>query len=547
MVSLSRMIFSLYEMSNFSGRTTIGLIASDIGVDQSVVREQIKHVENVQFFQSEDNVICEKEVKKLTHLLVEETQAMGARRYLPFCSEHQINYNAVEYFTKIAKPELVISRELVVLKLLFDSGKKNLVNKLQSSETPLSLNALPAESGFNAQIWDEIIQTASKWLKDESPQGNLDRDNVFTPFAYREKQQTGLVEKLRNNGTIKSQEFSATGIKDGVKFCKNQGLCCAQLKAIIYTDDFLLSEVQKHQAGLESKGWSSIKYEMPLTDEEQFIKKCLIPQLQGRLVVTKERTSTYAISTSFLNSLVSKINSHFSSLVEQTVDATFKANPKIASESVATIVSKIVHGPDGPSEASLGTFLNVQDDDLRRYLMKRCLATVRDEFSSSVKTLVESKLSALEDDATRKQLVYFNGVDSIRQYDAKTAKALDEELLTKYAHRPTIQFEKEALDITRKQLVDRLRQQLKAAQEPALVLHLAVLIAHSDFFSQQTGTPGVLKASGKYVPKLLKILKAAGFPQDEKLIELKQAISQGSKEETTRLRVAVKELISKNE
>lgn len=501
----------------------------------------------MQYFQSEDNILCEKEVKKLVALLIEKTQAAGAVKYLPFCSENQINYNAVEYFTRIAEPELVISREFVILKSLFDDGKNTLVGKLQNSKAPMSLNSLPAEPGFNAQVWEEIIQTASKWLKSNDSKGNIDRDNFFTPHAYREMQQTSLVEKLKSNGVIKAQEFSTAGVRDGVKFCQNQGLTCGLLKTIIYTEKFLKSEVQKHQAELESKGWAAIKYEMPLTDEEQFIKKILIPQLQGRLLVTKERTSTYVISTSFFNNLVTKMNNHFNGLIASIVDNTFKANSKITSESVATIVSKIVHGPDGPSEATLGPFLIVQDEDLRRYLTKRCLSTVREDFSSSVKTLVESKLSEIEDNASKKQLVYFNGVDSIKQYDAKTAKTLDEELLTKYAHRPTVHFEKEALEATREQIVDRLRQQLQAAKEPALVLHLAVLIAHSDFFSQQTGLPGALKASGKYVPKLLKVLKAAGYSGTEAFTELKQAISQGSKEEAGNLRAAVKELVLKSE
>lgn len=104
------------------------------------------------------------------------------------------------------------------------------------------------------------------------------------------------------------------------------------------------------------------------------------------------------------------------------------------------------------------------------------------------------------------------------------------------------------MNTTKQMLQNNLLRQVSIASDPALVLHLSVIIVHSRTLS----TAGILHASGKHVPKILKVLNSdspANNSESQSLLEvftsLKDAIvNHASLETQSRLALTVKAHLS---
>lgn len=180
--------------------------------------------------------------------------------------------------------------------------------------------------------------------------------------------------------------------------------------------------------------------------------------------------------------------------------------------------------------------MNITHDQASYFFSAISQVVISEAFQKSYVDAVKHRIEQLKLENLSKLVVYFQGLESVEPHDRKLTDKLVDELLT-YSDE-TLYIHVEKLDIpgsiglfknrlghdvltsTKEKMIQSLHRQLSNSQDPALSLHLSVLLFHAQY------CPGVLRISGKHIPKVLKALEVMQIESDmlKIFLELKDAI-----------------------
>lgn len=434
-----------------------------------------------------------------------------------YCKRANISMKFLEWLCREA--DFVIVEGVLLQNAMFTRAKQDFLQDLKSQTSPVELSTLVPEKTLLSVLLS--VNANSQ----EIP-GSIDKTSlVYTPRAYVEAQRRGALDLLKQKGHISVEELAKYSVKDHAKFARKNNL--VYVKGYVLTPDYVSAQKHIVKTLLDEKGYVFIEDDIDL----------------GSTIVevldVSPRYSTgftrFFVNPSFENRLKDRI----------TADASERGENEALKVSVAA--GEEINNLVGQVSGKAYTLRDIEQrlDDLPEKLQKqiapRISARARQAFIDSATRVLQTKLDEAQKQVDLKLGVYLNGVFSLEEPLRAVVFKEWQQYLSDCNCPPVTDIEaakdryvdgasEQELAASAAQIVASQQRKLQVTTEPAMVLHLAVVIWHAEHHVPSKA--GVLRIRGKIVPK---ILKSFEFPESFNL--LKKAVISGESAEELVLEV----------
>lgn len=532
-------------------RLTIGIIASEQDLSRSLVTEIVQQLQKEHpndVLVRGDVVIPKKELDSLRRDLNEQLEAEQAIDKIKFGSKRHIHLDVLE--TIVSQVGATGLGSVIVSQSNAENFRNEFLDALKALKTPTDVDRITIAAPADVL---KHLQSAS-WIAE-----NVDRsigsviNNRFVPKAYQHQETQELLKGLQDGQPISLDELKELGIRP-------QKL--TEEPTIVLKEHLLLQKcvdqiVQECARELNEVGFSKLAEhvpEMSKRDTATFVEDHLVPTLRttvkGGLVVVPGEEYVVALKKNLDE-------------IKNSIVQDYQQKGKEFSEGVS--LEKVVNDSDINSisipvvtEKQLQRQWNHEKHPLpQSYLAMVVSKSVKDcnqAFTSSARAVIKDRVNELIQCDEAEVLAYLKGMQLVKSKDEKLYGKLQSELVAyasnnwarvddsvkaslendspehtegilkhHYQSPSQVQQLEQQAEHLRVATVKSLQAQVQSAKDPALVLHLAVLIAFS------TTSKGLLRATGKHVPKLIKLLQNLQYDAEtiQLFTSLKDAIVGG--------------------
>lgn len=450
------------------------LFAAQFEVSKSVIYDIIKNMGLKDVYVGEHVVIPKPRVKELAANL----KTMGSLVSRSFaCDQLGVSFDVLNWLLQRDRDLIRINETLINVDE-YESRRNAIHENLVNATSPIQIAPLEPNSDIRQAV-----------LADDETPGSYDGSTgLWTPTRWVEARKKQCVEIFEKNGYISDQDLSDYGEKKS-KFARN--MKAVSLAGYLVSPDYLASQKKLINDALSEKGWF----------DKQTLE--LGPDIAENIDITCPAYRKYLVKPSFLASQRETLAGSLSQHAVEVAESQGKRwIPK---------ASDLTIDPSIPQ-------------DLASILKELALPVVREECVASSKKILEAKEAEKARINDLKATVYLQGLLSVADENLK--QLLWDEWLQYVAESGPVkslsqaqvqylgQFSPEEVEATAANMTAKVKSQLRAAKDPALILHLAIVLYHHAHYS-----PGLLKLRGRAIPL---VLKTFNFPIS--FVELKNMI-----------------------
>lgn len=550
-----------------SGRTTIGLISLELDIGRDVVSKKICEFKESslasQFYVEGDTVYPRLELVRLAEELNKELEKHHALSCLEFCSKFNIDFKALRWLVdnRLKGGVLIVDDKIVIQSVWFESYKCRVIERLNQVEKPLSLGNINCD---DIPVLVRQLLLTQDWIRNcKEIEGGFSRTGEFVPRQYTEAKRQDCVEKLEQEGVVLMRDLLAVGIKHPKTYLESN----SDNKLYFYTDyvvteSYVTETLVNIHEDLQSVGFCEVLCgalgAVESTDDRVSIYKAHLASKVGketRTVVHKNDVDLLVVTAKYLQASEKVLVDYYNVQAEQEAETLLNEKLKLSQfdiESDDDDLNKVILDQSEVRKCTSEQALRKKASDLLQtpppdgYMPDFINKLLKEKVVSSFKTTLLSTFKGHLAHKSRQDLlklyVHLQAILNVQPHDAKLAAKLFTEL-TDYASnlswkvrdlvstsasdpkslsdklQATEDLSDHDIDLTKRSLQANLLRQVSIATDPPLILHLSVLIVHS-----QAYTKGVLRSSGKHVPKILKLLSET--PLFDEFSALKNAIIQ---------------------
>ncbi|CAN6644456.1 hypothetical protein TRVA0_020S01838 [Trichomonascus vanleenenianus] len=529
---------------NGPGQTSIGLLSTKIGLPKSDIESALAEIKG-RFYLQGETVICAGEVTRLEDELIKEIEQERYAIDLTLYNALNINASFLEWLVDRLKrkgEDIVNEHGLIIRQSDLSKFEKNIVESLNSSSKPTRVDSL------NSDIPRGVLNHLSRnlqWLRNHDDLKGSVRNGVFTPDQYVSDQLTELIGRLDSVGYIKLGEFSTLGMKQSVESVVPGG--AKVLSTLVFTQAYIDSLREECISKLDEQGYfemsKSIHVEGITGHDWIQLKELVLEGISGIKKLADGETIT---KPSKQTATIEKAKDYFIAGIQKTVEEALSSpsNPDL----YLNCANAYFNGEDATSvllsQPAARRLNSVTTTSVVQYftsslrlpkpvvsdLIPKAMPVIEPTVQSTLARVLKEQILDITRHRVAKLQVYTSGLELVAT-DTKLHQKLESELkdyaatylpetnaeedLSSNLFQPTSSKD-ECIEKTYGEMLSALRAQLAQTTDMALTLHLAVLISLA-----KSNPPAILRASGKHVPKLLKLHSELLPPE---FTELKDAI-----------------------
>lgn len=450
------------------------LLAAQFEVNKAVVYDIIRKLNLKDVYVGPHVVLPKPRVEKLEAELNKITEPVST---LAACERLGVSLDVLDWLVRRVT-DLTRLNDTLIRTDEYQSRRSLLHEKISLAETPIEIASLEPNS--------DILQAV---LAQESTAGSYDASTgLWTPTKWveaRKKQCTDIFEK---SGYISTKELTDFGERKS-KFAKK--MHAVEFARYVVAPSFLAGQEQLINDEVSEKGWFDLRTLILGTESAAHID------------IKYPIHENFVIKPSFLTSQKDSLSEPvYSKALETAEQRSVQYVPKASDLKVDPSIPR----------------------DLATIIAEYSLPSIREHCVTVAKKILDAKAADKARVNQLKAAVYLQGLLSVG--DEKLRHMLWEEWSQYVAEIGPVksfaqaqaqylgEFSPEEVKETADQMIDKVRMQLRAAKDPALILHLAIIVYHHNHYS-----PGVLKLRGRIIPA---ILKEFHFPIS--FVELKNMI-----------------------
>lgn len=431
---------------------------------------------------------------------------------IEYCKTHNISMKLLEWLCKQA--DFVIVEGLLLKELSFTTAKKEFVQNLSEQKEPTNLKDIVP----NKLVLPVLLSVYSN--SSEIP-GSIDRNTLlYTPRSYIESQRSRALDKLRSDGKISNEELKNLTVRDPAKFARKNSMI--DIEGYVVTPEYVASQTDHVKQLLDDPGYVVIDEDIELG--QKIVEKLSVqPRFSNGF-------NRFFVNPAFETKLKDQVTEEATKQAEDEAEKVTITPGEGIKELVAKVSGKALSIRD--VEQRLGDI----PEKLQKQIAVRISPSIRQSYLDQASQVLQAKLDEIQKQVTLKLGVYLSGLLTLEeplkavafkeweQYlsdcDCLPVSGVDD-AKSNYVENVSV----EELQSTAAQIVSTQERKLQAASDPALVLHLAVVVWHArHHVPSQTG---VLRIRGKLVPK---VLKAFEFPSSFNLLKKAVVSGEGAKE-----------------
>jgi hypothetical protein len=466
------------------------------------------------------------EVDEIAQQLISTLTANKYLDLMSFCIKQRIHREFLEWLIKRLEDKHDISLEIVdnvvIQRNYLEQCTNIFVEQLNAFEGSISLKDVCLD--IVPEIREPVELCIVKLARDSNRiRGTIDRNRVFVHEAYRKKQLDRLLDHLSNEGVLEIAELKANGVKNIQRFAVDVGVTVHISPNYLVSSNYIDIIRQFVQRKLTAPGWIDLAaIEFPeianTTDRTYIIEQLIVSNIPRKTV--RNVNKRFLVTSEFELTLKQNLTEHFINDAKEAADSLANNLQVVARDGDEfELKDAIIKQTRQPDQETITNYTTTQFD-LPSTLASALMATIAKEIRLVyLDHITETTINILQDtkkDASIRFTVYLQGLHSLN--DKKLRAKLWTELLDYCKINleilpingdeqiddplPWMIADQTVLSACKDRLTTNLKAQLNKVSDPALILHLAVLLIHGQ--SIAVNPPGLLKASGKHVPKLLK-------------------------------------------
>lgn len=487
-----------------------------------------------------------------------------------YCKEKTID---TQFFRKLLGESVRTSdtewigydRDMVCTKAFYEECQSALRADLAQISTPIEISTLLPERQLPVTFISSLLKSMLK--EDGNPPGAL-KGITYTPHSFVEARRDGFIKQLHRDGILGLETFRAEGLEN------HPGLHI--LEKHVVTEGYIAQLKISMEERFRTEGWAEVKdTHYPLSSGDENALRLMLRSRQGDYDIHAGRL----VSRTLKQSLVEKgidfavQQAQLASKLKSKGDIRSKA---LKLQDLLQFLSESSSVPPPVLTSMLDTIYPIALDSFNGRI-----AIVQEEAAKNIRGIfwekgyarfqihyaalqgleegpLRSKLEADLVDYARELLIgHLDRYEAFMEPDVIPSSILDFRIALQQTANSTAKPEqilknidmglqgvimKLVVDSTsetisenqKKKFTSDLRAQLQKTNDASMALTLTLILLHAGL------GPGVLKASGKYVPKLLKLLQSKIDQQTvDDLVRLKDAVLSGKKftqEDFNRLR-----------
>lgn len=548
---------ALKEISSLlrnSDRTTIRELSSELDLSTDLVEDLIRETKSSEFVpwfyisSLERTVYGQRELESLKQGLIKtlrDGDHKGAIKVLDFCNLQNVDIQFLQWFVPQVRDDSGISMadDIIYDNNLYDKAVVEVIKALEQSADVLSLHTC-ALAGI--EYSPDLVNLITRRILNGTihVEGEVDNQGNYIPKALGDEKKKQIQSEFEQQGFISSVLFKKNKLSGQVISVGKWTL----------SNDYVQRTANEFNNMLNTRGWMDLRFDAlakshetdlgrnlqdakavtQVIDEHVLdkVQKVIRPaKLQGKFIFTPEfdDKTRQATTEQWLNAVR-----------ERTLQAIKLDDVKqaAADRDMFTLREALLRHVKLPTDGTLAqqsTALQQVAEPLSLYLAEQYNKTLGGLLTKELEDTANKGLDVIRKESATKLQVYVNGIHGITDV-ATQAKLCEELALYAQQHlcilggittKSTLEHLQEIcskqgvtiqdLEQTKEQFMSSLRLQLEKASQPAQVLHLALLIEFGARVA--VDPPGMLRATGKYVPKLLRQIKEGG-QVDESQIEM---------------------------
>lgn len=567
-----------------TGKTTIGLISLELDIGRDVVSKKLKGFKESslasEFYVENDNVYTRQELVRLANELNKELEKHHALSCLDFCSRFNINVKALRWLVdnRLKGGVLIVDDKIVIQSVWFESYKCRIIERLNEVDKPLYLDNIRCD---DIPVLVQQLLLTQDWIRNcREIEGGFNKTGEFVPRRFTEAKRQDCVEKLEQDGLVSIQDLLAVGIKHPKTYLESN----SDKKLYFYTDhviteDYLHETLSAIHEDLQNMGFCEVLCgalgAVESTGDRVAIYKSHLASKVGKetkTVTHKNDVDLLVVTAEYLQNAEKVLMEHYNALAEEEAETLLSERLKLSQFDIETDeadLNKVILDQSNVRKLTSEQVLRKKVSDLIQtpppdgYTPELINKLLKEKVISNYQTTLLSTFKRHLAHKSRQDMaklyVHLQAILDVQPHDAKLAAKLFTELID-YANQKlswkvrdlvstsasdpkslsdqlqsTEDLTKHDISLSKQTLQTSLLKQVSTATDPPLILHLSVLIVHS----QTCSIEGVLRASGKHVPKILKLL--SGTPLFDQFTALKNAIIQKDpREEQSSLAESIK-------
>ncbi|KAL7275295.1 hypothetical protein RUND412_001776 [Rhizina undulata] len=443
----------------------------------------------------------------------------------------------------------------------YEAKEQEVERLLEDCSRPIAISELLPHAGLPAPF---LLKVVSGLIKSQVLKGTTDGTS-YVPDVYIKEKQDLLVEELNRNGVIAAAVLQKAGVDEPEAFVREKAPTARLLDSNFITSDFVAHVESLVIGNVEQSGWSNVKdpdLRLTTADEKALRKVILkdLPELsevEDRIISkslestlvyralqfsaqqaeslykrkTKDGNNTAVLKQQDLLKYLTTTNSS----IAPTIISSFmnKIYPQ-ASEKFTTHVSGLITADIKAAKQSFvethyarllvhhSAMKDIRDPSLKTKLALVLWGYVQESFYG---VAIEKLEAALEKDDDFDPRCLQKIKEALKKNPKKPEENLEELFAALTASFEELDMVLPSTDMINAKkssmLQDMNSKILQKSKDASLLLLLTLVIIHA------TKRSGVLKISGKYVPKLLRELQKAGDITEavaETLASVKDAI-----------------------
>ncbi|KAA8917233.1 hypothetical protein TRICI_000626 [Trichomonascus ciferrii] len=550
-----------------SGRTTVGLVSLELDIGRDVVGKKISELKESrlasEFYVDGDNLYPRKELVRLADELNNELEVHHALSCLEFCSKFNVDLKTLHWLVdnRLKGGVVIVDGKIVVQSVWFESYKCRVIERMNQVDEPSSLDNINCD---DIPVLVRQLLLTPDWIRNcKEIEGGFSKTGEFVPRKYTEAKRQGCVEKLEQDGLVSMQDLFAVGIKHPITYLESN----SDNKLYFYTDyviteGYLAETLSNINEDLQNVGFCEVLCgalsAVESTDDRVAIYKGRLASKIGketRTVAHKNDVDLLVVAAKYLQDTEKMMVQYYNSQAEEDAKTLLNEKLKLSQfdiESDEDDLNKVILDQSDVRKHTSVQALRKKVSELLQtpppdgYMPDFIDKLLREKVVSSYQTTLLSTFKGHLAHKSRQDLlklyVHLQAILDVKPHDAKLANKLYTEL-AEYASKlswkvrdlissasdpnnlndklqATDDIREHDVDLTKQSLQANLLRHVSIATDPPLILHLSVLVVHS----QTCSTNGVLRASGKHVPKILKLLTET--PLFDEFSALKDAIIQ---------------------
>ncbi|KAI5846278.1 hypothetical protein DFP73DRAFT_383338 [Morchella snyderi] len=527
------------DISHERPRTSIVQLASELSLESRTIERLLPYHREGWGRIGASTIVTTGEFKRLSGDLSREL-LNGVVQVAEFCRRNEID---TDLFRKLLPPVagegtwqwLGHDRTWVVGTAFYKAKERDIQKSLIDEKRPVDMPAIVADSNLPSIFLKTVVSTL---IKSQGLNGIIE-GGYYVPEAYVVQRQNSIADDLRRDGFIATETLRKEGIEAPEEFIRDKVPSARLLGAHFVTADFIASVEGSILEHIERQMWSDLKdldLRLNAADEkllrqvivkdlpelreitERIVSKDLEPILteachefavQQAEVAWKKRSKDKDVSfrsqelfkhlaakneslptpllSYFVNALYPQASLAFSVRLRELKDSEIRIAEGVFVERCYTRFRLHHLGLEALVDASLKTKLASDLLEYAKGMISSSLDKLESALIHSGKPLDLQQLRlVIRAESAKPQLALKgieNGLIKLIQQDLAFELPSDNELGKR-----------------KRGMLDEMQLQLEATKDPSLMLLLTTIILHSSKAS------GILKSTGKYVPKLLKDL-----------------------------------------